>query len=83
MVKDSMKIEISFAQVKLVKLMPQCKQVAWEQRDDHHGSNKVNEKTRINCSSNTVSITLSLILEVFANPGIKTFKMQRTNFSGG
>ena len=45
-----------------------------EQRDYHHGPNKVNWETRINCPSNTARTTSSSILPTFANPGIKTFK---------
>ena len=46
-----------------------------KQRDYHHGPNKVNRETRINCPSNTASTTLSSILATFANPGIKAFEM--------
>ena len=46
-----------------------------EQRDYHHGPNKVNWETRINCPSNTARTTSSSILATFANPGIKTFEM--------
>ena len=46
-----------------------------QQRDYHHGPNKVNRETRINCSSNTASTTSSLVLVTFANPGIKTFEL--------
>ena len=46
-----------------------------EQRDYHHGPNKVNRETRINWPSNTASTTSSSILATFANPGIKTFEM--------
>ena len=38
-----------------------------EQRDYHHGSNKVNRETITNCPSS--------ILAAFANPDIKTFEM--------
>ena len=46
-----------------------------EQRDYHHGLNKVNRETRINCPSNTACTTSSSVLATFANPGIKTFEM--------
>ena len=74
MVLDSIKMEISLPQEKLVILMSQCKQVA-EQRDYHHGLNKVNRAYRINCPSNTACTTSSSVLATFANPGIKTFEM--------
>ena len=45
-----------------------------EQRDYHHGPNKVNRETRINCPSNIASTTSRPILAVFANQAIKTFE---------
>ena len=45
------------------------------QRDYHHGFNKVNRETRINCPSNTACTTPSSVIPTFANPGIKTFEM--------
>ena len=70
-------MEISLPQEKLVKLISQAaesKQVTGGQRDYHHGPNKVNRETRINCPSNTVSTTSSSILAAFSNPGIKHFR---------
>ena len=45
-----------------------------EQRDYHHGLNKVNRGTRINCPSNTANTISSSVLAKLANPGIKTFE---------
>ena len=45
-----------------------------EQNDYHHGPNKDNKETRINCLSDTASTTSSSILGRFANSGIKTFE---------
>ena len=76
MVIDSMKMKISLPREKLVKLMSQCEQVGSRgQRHYHHGPNKVNRETRINCPSNTSSTTSSSVLATFANSGIKTFEM--------
>ena len=48
--------------------------ISREQRDCHHGLNKVNRETGINSPSNTACTTSSSTLATFANPGIKTFK---------
>ena len=48
--------------------------ISREQRDYHHGLNKVNRETGINSPSNTACTTSSSTLATFANPGIKTFK---------
>ena len=46
-----------------------------EQREYHHGPNKVKRETRVHCPGNTASTTSSSILATFANPAIKTFEM--------
>ena len=48
--------------------------ISREQRDYHHGLNKVNRETGISSPSNTACTTSSSTLATFANPGIKTFK---------
>ena len=74
MVIDSIKMEISLPQEKLVKLISQCEQVAGS-KEIAIMDLKVNRETRINCPSNTASTTSSSILATFANPGIETFEM--------
>ena len=49
--------------------------ISREQRDYHHGLNKVKREIGINSPRNTVCTTSSSTLAKFVNPGIKTFKM--------